>query len=168
LRTCRVGFGDASGWWGTTNIDTFCSTGRAAVVAGRLSYDPVQAEACAAKSVGDCDSIAAFAFPSRGGIWNAQECAGVVVGSVPPGGECYADSTQYSSECANGFCGGDSCPGHCQSYAAVGDDCDLETLFCDPAEATCDAGKCAVYPGPGEPCVSDVTCRPDLLCANEL
>lgn len=166
LRTCRFGFGDASGWWGTENIDRFCSTGRAAVAAGRLEYDPVQAAACAADSFGDCETIAAFAYPIRNGLWSTNACAGVVRGTVPTGGECYADSTHYSGECAAGFCGGDTCPGHCEDYVAVGDDCDLEALRCDPAEALCLEGKCTKYSKPGEPCLSN--CRPDLLCATEL
>lgn len=167
LRTCRFNFGDASGWWGTENIDRFCTTGRAAVAAGRLSYDPVRAEACAAKSVGDCTTIAAFAFAINNGFPNTQECSGVVVGNVPAGGECHADSTRYSGECAQGVCGGDTCPGHCQGYVPLGDDCDSETP-CDPAEGLCLAGSCEAYPGPEEPCAEGSFCAPGLLCVGDV
>lgn len=165
LRMCRFNFGDSADWWGTKNIDSFCTSGRAAIEAGRLAYDPIRAEACAAKSVGDCNTISAFAFPD-GTSWTstAAACQGVVTPQVPLGGACHANSTRYSSECKGGFCGGSTCPGTCVAYAKLHESCDQTTL-CDPSVHVCSLGKCEVYPKLGEACTADSLCDLGLLCA---
>jgi hypothetical protein len=166
LRECRPGFStDASTWWGTQNIDSFCTSGRAAIEAGRLAYDPVRAEACAAQSVGDCETIAALAFPSRAIVFATQACVGVVSPTVPVGGACHANSTQYSTECKAGFCGGNTCPGSCTAFAKVGESC-AQNKPCDPAAAVCNsAAKCQAFAKLGEPCESDLFCSGNTRCA---
>jgi hypothetical protein len=164
LRECRLGFGDSRAWWGTQAIDEFCSSGRAAVAAGRLSYDPLQAEACAAGSVNGCDEIAAFAYLASDAAYASSPCRGVVVGSVSVGGQCHADSTQYASECRDGFCGGSACPGTCNAFVALGQDCDA-TPQCGPG-AYCSANKCRAYVALGADCTSG-TCDPMQVCITE-
>jgi hypothetical protein len=158
LRECRPFFGDASGWWGAQNIDQFCGSGRDAIDAGRLTYDPVQAATCAALSVGGCEDIEAFAFgagAAQAGFLQTNDCAGVVIGTVALGDPCHADSTKYTSECAEGFCSRDACPGVCTAFSAVNGPCDGVSTACDPAEAVCDQGVCvALDPvlGVGDDC----------------
>jgi hypothetical protein len=155
LLDCRPGFADSSGWWGTRNIDRFCTSARSAIEAGRLHYDPVQAEACFSESVGDCDSIAAFRV--------SGPCLTVVTGAVPLGEACHADGTEYGDECADGFCAGDTCPGVCTSYAKAGESCGAGSP-CEPSAHFCnDAGKCEAYAALGAPCAA-AQCRPDLRC----
>lgn len=167
LRECRS-FGDASGWWGTQNIEQVCSSGRDAVDAGRLVYDPIAAEACAALSVGDCDDIEAFAFGFSGGMagfLQGSACEGVLTGTVALDGACQSDSTHYASECANGFCSKDACPGTCVPYSAAGKACDGITTACDPATSFCNPNKkCQAYAPRGQACSGVLPCSPDDRC----
>ena len=167
LRECRFIFGDSSGWWGAQNIDSFCSSGRDAIDAGRLVYDPVQAEACAALSVGDCEDVEAFAFgagSAQAGFLQSNVCQGVVTGTVALGDECHAHSTKYASECAEGFCPSNACPGACTAYSAVGGACDGATTACDPALAFCNGeNECQAYAGVGDAC-GLIRCAPGDFC----
>jgi hypothetical protein len=167
LRACRFSFGDASGWWGAQNIDGFCSSGRDAIDAGRLIYDPAQAEACAALSLDGCQDIEAFAFgvgSAQAGLLQSSECQGVVAGTVALGDECHAHSTKYASECAEGFCSSNACPGICSAYSEVGGDCDGFSTACDPALAYCDGqNKCQAYGALGDTCTV-IQCAPGDLC----
>jgi len=164
LRTCRLGFGDSSGWWGTDNIDSFCTSGRAAVEAGRLAYDPIRARACAAASVGDCNTIDAFALHTSTSWASGDACQGVVTPQVSLGAACHANSTRYSSECKNGFCGGTTCPGTCTAYPKVHESCD-QNKPCDPTVHVCSAGTCEVYTKRGEACTANSICGGGLVCA---
>jgi hypothetical protein len=167
LRECRPFFGDASGWWGAQNIDQFCSSGREAIEAGRLIYDPVQAAACAELSVGGCEDIEAFAFgvgQPQSGFLQSSVCEGVVTGTVALGDACHANSQLYASECVEGFCSSDACPGTCTAYSEVNDSCDGSSSACDPATAYCDAEQCQPLSGVGEPCDGLLPCAPGLTC----
>jgi hypothetical protein len=171
LRECRPFFGDARGWWGMQNIDQFCSSGREAIEAGRLTYDPVQAAACAALSVGGCENIEAFAFGvgrEQAGFLQSSECAGVVSGTVALGDPCHADSTKYAGECAEGFCSRDACPGVCTAFSAVNGPCDGISTACDPAQAACIQNVCvALDPviGVGEDCSAEPeACIAGAIC----
>jgi len=164
LRECRS-FGDAIGWWGTQNIEQVCSSGRAAVEAGRLVYDPIAAEACAALSVGDCDDIEAFAFGVSGGFIQGSACQGVLKGAVALDGACQSQSTRYASECADGFCTNDVCPGSCVSFSADGQACDGITTACDPAASFCNPSKkCQAYVPRGQACSLVLPCVPGDRC----
>lgn len=167
LRECRS-FGDSGDFWGTQRIDRFCSSGRAAVEAGRLEYDPVQAEACAALSVGGCEDIEAFAYSveniPQAGALQADVCEGVVTGLVPLGGACHGDSTDYAYECSEGYCTTATCPGTCTAYASIGGACDLEPKACDPSVAFCNSeGDCQAYVALGGGC-DEAPCTPGDLC----
>ena len=167
LRECRS-FGDSADFWGTQRIDRFCSSGRAAVEAGRLEYDPVQAEACAALSVGGCEDIEAFAYSvesiPQAGWLQSNVCEGVVSGLVPLGGSCHADSTDYAYECAEGYCTTETCPGTCTAYASLGGDCELEPKACDRRVAYCNSeGDCQAFVEPGGSC-DNAQCTPGDFC----
>lgn len=170
LRQCRFSFGDSSGWWGSANIDRFCSSGRAAIDAGRLVYDPLRAAECAALSVGGCDAIEAFAFgvgDPQSGFLRSDACVGVVVGAVQLGQPCHADSQRYANECGEGFCSTNTCPGECTAYSEIDGPCDGTSSKCDPAAAYCNAqNECSPWPALGEVC-SAADCAPGLACRSD-
>lgn len=161
LRDCR-NLPNAEEWWGTVNVTQFCSSGRDAIEAGRLDYDPVQAKACAAASVGSCDNMAALAYGTRAAD---PACAGVVTGALGLGDECHPDSTNYAGECAEGHCAATACPSTCQAFAGEGDECDLLASLCDPAQFFCNGqGECQPFVEPGEPCPARNECAAGDFC----
>jgi hypothetical protein len=164
LRECRVGFGDSRSWWGTENIDGFCSAGRAAIAAGRLAFNPLQAEACVARSVNGCEEIEAFQYGVRSTA-DTSPCRGVVVGAQPQGGQCYAESTHYASECAEGYCGGGTCPSTCTAYAQDGQACN-QTSPCSLGSFCNANNKCERQLKLGADCTAGL-CETNLSCAHE-
>jgi hypothetical protein len=167
LRECRT-FGDAIGWWGTQNIVELCSSGREAIEAGRLVYDPLQAAECYALSVGGCDNIEAFAFGQLGGqaaFLMSNVCQGVVKGAVALGDDCHAGSTRYGDECADGFCSHDACPGTCTAFSAIDEGCDGISSECDPATSFCNASNvCEAYAEADAECSGSVPCAAGYRC----
>jgi hypothetical protein len=164
LRDCR-NIANAEDWWGTLNVTQLCSSGREAVEAGRLDYDPVQARACAALSVGSCDNVEALAYGIRAQQLQSNACAGVVKGVLGLGDECHPDSTNYADECAEGYCPPTACPSTCQAFAEADDDCDAVASFCDATRFFCNGeGKCQAFVAPGEPCPNRNECAPGDVC----
>lgn len=133
-----------------------CSTGVEAVEAGRLSYDPVVGAQClAAQNDPDCG----YAVPVVRAGMGVGPCAGVFVGEVEVGGDCYPASTAVSDECApGGYCVG-QCPGECVAVTPPGDDCEDDTEC--GVGAYCDS-VCKDLPGVGEEC--DSRCEFGLSC----
>lgn len=164
FRDCRNG-PNAEEWWGTLNVTQFCSSGRAAVEAGRLSYDPVKAKACAALTVGACGNTEALSYGTRPQNLQGTACVGVVSGTLELGDECHPDSTNYADECAQGFCAPTACPSTCTAYAGAEEDCDGLTSICDPTTLFCNAqNSCQPFVAPGQPCPGRNECTPGDVC----
>ena len=131
----------------------------AAVEAGDLTYDAEAADGCLTLLDDmDCDGFderlaTEPRFPDGG-------CYDVLMGTVAPGGPC-----SLGNECAPGSrCVVDeSCPGTCEAYATIGEDCGVEAL-CDYSEALCVGGTCQPLPDEaGDPCVLSY-CQAPLVC----
>lgn len=122
--------------------------------AGRLQYLQAEAIACLEGTrSGSCTD-------------DGPHCATTFTGLVPPDGGCV-----LAEECdATGFCFlGDSCPGRCSAWRALGEDCDGYRRRCDPATGACltgDAGTlvCQPFAGLDAGCTSYAACGPDALC----
>jgi hypothetical protein len=164
FRDCRNG-PNAEDWWGTVNVTQLCSSGRAAVEAGRLVYDPVKAKACALLTVGACGNTEALAYGTRPQNLRSTACVGVLSGTLALDDECHPDSTNYADECAQGFCAPSACPSTCTAYAEAEEACDGVTTICDPATLFCNAqNQCQAFLAPGEPCPGRDECAPGDVC----
>ena len=125
------------------------------VAAGRLTYDAAAGAACLdAIASGGCDALAhsiEFALPPA--------CVGVVTGTVPSGGGCYADA-----ECAAGVCTftGSECPGKCAGAGVKGGSCAVSTDCA--ASLGCDGSTCAVLAKAGGSCADYAACASGFFC----
>lgn len=125
---------------------------RRAVEQGRATIDVAAFARClVATSPALCDT--AYVDPS---------CARRYVGTVPAGGDCYADV-----ECASARgacvrdCVGACCKGTCRAAFKVGEACDTYTS-CEPG-LQCNRGRC-VAGDVGGPCTDVGDCDPGAWC----
>lgn len=129
------------------------------VEAGRLAYDADLAGKCLSKiRNAECDFREDF-FKNLG-----DECEQVFTGLVVQDGDCYREN-----ECADGlFCDESvsECPGNCQPYKNIGQECSGGD--CNPDMADCDyqQGVCVALAGPGGVC-DVVDCQDGLVCDDD-
>ncbi len=144
------------------------------VSTGRLRYDPAAARRC----------LDGFRATCSLELEIGEVCAGVFVGSVPRGGQCFRDE-----DCAgDSFCvaGSTGCPGTCNPRAPLGASCDHDPdctrasgpSRCFQATSPGTTNRCVqVVGGPaaaaGQPCgaipqgatrVIETPCAPGLSC----
>lgn len=134
---------------------------RNAVEAGRITFDPDQAQRCLETIEPDdwCEELRA---PSPG-----DPCGLVFVGVVPEGGACTHDSYPgWDLECVEGtVCITDAtCPGTCVGIAAEGEPC-VHGGQCE-AGTSCRDGTCQAWWSPeGASCVDHSHCE-SFLCSD--
>jgi len=149
-------------------LERRCLEASTAVAAGRIAFDGGKAATCLA-AIGGRECEGGF-----DPFW-APECQGIFAGAVPLGGDCYGGAGSYvivpASECAEGYCGGDECPGTCTAYPTVGQACgdvDGAWVNCDPEVAYCSSsGRCAAYLSLGDACPEGWGCAPSTECRGE-
>jgi hypothetical protein len=134
-----------------------CLHSEAAVAAGRLGYDDVQAARCLA---------ATETLHCVGQFLHDADCKGIFQGLVDTGDECYREDGLVFlvgvSSCADGYCvEDDQCPGRCAAWAPRNGSC--EVTPCGPDDYCDGSGICQPRPTDGAPCPSGV-CAQGLVC----
>jgi hypothetical protein len=176
-------------------FDTFRRT-RATLAAGRGAYDPQKGNACRevlaaiASSPDDCFGARTPTFQQAHGAAFASTCGALLVGTVPDGGACDADT-----ECAGGgVCPRErfpDCVGQCVIELSPGASCVerpfdcAEPAFCNGSvcqsrvlkvegelcfdASECETGKCFDYAcktvsGIDGECIAEGDCGANLYC----
>jgi hypothetical protein len=144
----------------------FCAAWQKEITAGLITYSATQGAAClTAVNALSCADV----FSES--VITPASCNAALVGTVANGtgaaNQCYS-----SNDCANGFCtwelNAGTCPGHCQAYPGLGNDCSTApfcatgqscgsatgTLVCT-AQATTVGGTC--------PCADNLWCDYSVL-----
>jgi hypothetical protein len=115
---------------------------------GRLTYDGVRAAVCV-------DSLRDQTCGDYKFLGNAEQCQDVLMGTVPPGGQCYPCCGLWSAaagECVQGYCRDLECPGICAAHVDEGGRCNiLQELRCRP-DLYCRLGTCRAFSREGEAC----------------
>jgi hypothetical protein len=122
------------------------------VEAGRVTYDADLAGKC----LWLIRTVECTGFENM-----PDECQNIISGMVAQDGECYQEA-----ECAEGlYCDEtvSKCPGQCQPYKGLGDECNYGD--CDPDVASCDWRQdvCVELAGTGDVC-DYVDCAAGLVC----
>ncbi len=132
---------------------------------GRIGVDPARMAACLARyQNASCDELGR-SFPQD----SLDFCAGLLVGQVAQGGECYvledcADLDHFACHfdpaapvCEN--------VGHCRPKTVVGDLCDYSAYSCSPGFFCGPTAQCARLSAAGEPCsLFSLPCEDGLGC----
>lgn len=124
----------------------------ARIAAGRMTYDPEAARACA-------DAIVAS---NCGGFETTDACRQVFQGLVPDGGECLSnEECGATSECS----AADGCAaGRCTHVPQQGEPCDLDCAddsYCDSESHVCMARL-----ADGDSCTDELQCAPTSFCTD--
>jgi|SRR5580658_1697137 hypothetical protein len=161
--------GAESTWTMEISAQFSCSSLAAAVAAGRVTYDPMEAGAClAAYPTLSCSDL----------LVGPTVCAAPLGGTVANGGACLADGDcKGASYCSGVGHGNASCQGKCAPYIAAGQPC-LSTQECAvgftcggvPGSLTCISDRHPLAnPGascaaPASPNMPSIQCAPGLSC----
>lgn len=133
---------------------------QASVDAGRVIYDPDKAQACFAM----LGTIACSAEAS--GAFDEGDCAEMLAGTVPAGGECGLDE-----ECkGDTFCDKASgCPGTCVAQLAQGKACSDDEQCLGSLDCDGDTGTCETDGEDGDRCGGGVApdCGLGLMCVGD-
>lgn len=129
------------------------------VAAGRIVYDPAQAQSCV-------DALAVLTCDTNDKAWlsGPAACRGVFEGTVADGGECFTGLECLSQACSVPDCGLACCVGTCaptEVPGAVGQPCGNGRCVDD---AYCSGGTCRAFIPAGGACTASYYCASGLGC----
>jgi hypothetical protein len=141
-----------------------------AIDSGRFVYNPAKGALCA-KAFATAPCSLAGAAP---GSPIVVACAGMLEGTVPPGGDCVYSDECTSHNCITRACGDTCCLGSCADSSDVGASCTDPTAcfpdnYCAAGQApttngpTPGTGTCQRFLGLGESCGTKL-CQRGLAC----
>jgi len=160
--------GAESTWAAELTAQFSCSSLAAAVAAGRVVYDPMEASAClAGYPILSCTDL----------LVGPPVCAAPLGGTVANGGTCLADGDcKGASYCSGVGNGNASCQGKCAPFIAAGQSC-LSTEECAtgytcggiPGSLTCISDRhplanIGASCGAVAPTMPSIECAPGLSC----
>lgn len=136
------------------------------VEAGRVVFDGVTAATCLTELEAAADGCTPYDFLMR-----APACAQLFSARVALGQDCYRDATLHftatgvTSECLDGYCEAEQCPGTCQTWREEGETC--ASGECGP-ELACVNEECVARGAEGDDCAQEDACQAGLECVGNV